>query len=63
MFTGKKAVDLTEHESPDDGSIDEQEQPRNAWMNILTYQPGQGPPEIVIGLKLRQWTGLAMDQR
>ena len=39
IFAGEKAIYLAKQESPDHGSVDEQEQPRNARMNILTYQP------------------------
>ena len=39
-FAGNKMVGLTEHESPDHGSINEQEQPRDARVNIHTRQPG-----------------------
>lgn len=63
MFAGKIAIDLAKHESPDHGSVDEQEKPSDAWMNVLTYQPRQDPLEIFVGLKLGQWAGLAMDQR
>jgi hypothetical protein len=60
-LTRKKPVGLAEHEPPEHRSVEEQEHPGDARVNLSVHQPGQPSLKVVVGLKIWQRTSLAVD--